>query len=727
MAPDTYTIGVDLGTTNVCVYVNGEPCTIENGEIERSRVRVSTTWGLAPPSAIPDPRQPHLTLAKRILGRSKRDGQLATDARSIPLAEIGEHGAQYNVHGQVVQPEEVVAFILGKIKAAVENKFRGQVPGRMVITVPAHFTQQQRQATRDAAEVAGFDTTIIELVEEPVAGAIDFIESRSQNAEMRSADIRRLVVLDIGGGTTDASLLSFEVVNDKKHSYGVLATSGNNQLGGFDFDKVLSDLVLSKAQVEDGKVDAPKLLLECENAKRVLSTADSVSIEIPVLSEHDGLPPVKVTRSEFENASKELLQSVENILTDLIDQRDDAREPNIVLLIGGACSMPCIRDICEQRFPNAEIGNANPERSIARGAGRIASSAIIHVKGVLPRSVGFEVHGIDGKLVTELVIPRNSPLPIECDHQLRTNMPNQETVEFLVMEGEKKRVAENTEVGRFCITGIGPCRKGTPISIVMTIKKPGEIEVTARIKGKEGHLKVDPTPRVDPDRLSEWRKRTFHRLGLGIVDSGIGSSARDGLMTRTSADRQGSAGGADEPVGNPETESYVSAQEASADKGQFDEAVGTSTTPPSALKNVANATTNHSGDSSRPEEPSTETGILSARDTLADKDNTAEDETSVDEPRQSPSHDRSEDRNAVDRTGPADGDPSEANVDNEGRQSSVDQQIRTEHSHGERPPEVKHAGATRKRPGAQKAHPKLKRVKLAGKRVARLSTSANGR
>ncbi|KAJ6436099.1 endoplasmic reticulum chaperone BiP [Purpureocillium lavendulum] len=519
MADETYTIGVDFGTTYFCVFVNGQPFTIEYGDVQRSRVRVSEiAWGLASAWDIPDAQRPHLTFVKRILGRGSQDGRLASDVSDIALAEMGEHGARYAVHGQFVEPEEVAAFILGKIKAAVENTFRGQTLRHMVMTVPAHFTQRQRQATLDSAAIARFDPAVIRLVEEPVAGTVDFVETVKVTPK-----IRRLVVLDIGGGTTDASLLSFEAL-EHKHAYGILATSGDNHLGGFDFDNALRRLVLSKAKAETQDVDFQRLVLECESKKRALSTSDSVVIEIPFLQGHAAPQAVRITRAEFEEWSKPLHESINGILDDLIDQRVDAKTPDVVLLVGGACIMPSIRSLCERVFAGAKIGTADPERSIARGASLIAANPKIQIKAVLPRSVGIEVYGTNGKLGTERVIERNSALPRRCHHRLQTSVPNQTSVRFRLMEGEDIDSDNNIEVGDFEITGILPCPQGTPIDVVMAITSPGNITVSAKVQGKGGYLTVKPTPRVERHRLHGWEERTRRRLGFDIEDTATGRS-----------------------------------------------------------------------------------------------------------------------------------------------------------------------------------------------------------
>ncbi|KAK4077294.1 hypothetical protein Purlil1_12378 [Purpureocillium lilacinum] len=514
MEDETYTIGVDFGTTYFCVFVNGQPFTIEYGDVQRSRVRVSEiAWGLASAWDIPDAQRPHLTFVKRILGRGSHDGRLAADVSDIAFAEMGEHGAHYALHGQFVEPEEVAAFILGKIKAAVENTFRGQTLRQMVMTVPAHFTQRQRQATLDSAAVARFDPAVIRLVEEPIAGAVDFVETVKATRK-----IRRLVVLDIGGGTTDASLLSFEAL-EHKHAYGILATSGDNHLGGFDFDNAMRGLVLSKARAGTQDVDFQRLMLECEGKKRALSTSDSVVIEIPFSQGHAAPQAVRITRAEFEESSKPLHESIKGILDDLIDQRVDAKTPDVVLLVGGACTMPSIRNLCERVFAGAKIGTADPERSIARGAGLIAADPKIQIKAVLPRSVGIEVYGANGKLGTERVIGRNSALPRRCHHQLRTSVPNQKGVKFRLMEGEDLNSDNNIEVGVFEITGIRPCPQGTPIDVVMAITSPGNITVSAKVQGKGGHLTVKPTPRIERHRLVDWEERTRRRLGFDIEDA----------------------------------------------------------------------------------------------------------------------------------------------------------------------------------------------------------------
>jgi len=564
MANTTCTIGVDLGTTYSCVFANGKTIPIEYGDVQRSAVRVSrTNWTLVSASDIADAKRPHLTLWKRILGRGSEDGRLARDVESIPAAELSEHGARYKVHDQYVEAEEVAAFILGRIKAAVCNIYRGQPLERVVIAVPAHFTQRQRQATLDSAEVGGFDPAIVQLVEEPIAGAVDFVELDMQEHQK----IRRLVVLDIGGGTTDASLLSFEALGEK-HAYGVLATSGDNQLGGSDFDKALADLVLSKAGVDPEKVDLRRLMLECESKKRALSNADRIVVELPSLQDTDDLDPVEITRSMFEESSKPLHDSIRRILEDLVDQRQDAKNPDVILLIGGACAMPSVRDICKSIFGEASIRTNEPERSIARGAGRIASDPNIQINPVLPRSVGVEVYNTDGRLVMERIVQRNSPLPIRCAHSLSTSEENQAGVKFKLMEGEMDDGRLNIEVGCFEITGIRACPRGTPIEVQMEIMAPGSITMTAKIQRKKGKLTVKPTPRVERHHLDEWMRRTRQRLGLAPEEAATDGQENGHANTLATESVQASASATDRLAEDALTPS----QHHSADKSQGDEA-----------------------------------------------------------------------------------------------------------------------------------------------------------
>ncbi|GJN78690.1 major heat shock 70 kDa protein Bb [Purpureocillium lilacinum] len=564
MANTTCTIGVDLGTTYSCVFANGKPVPIEYGDVQRSAVRVSrTNWTLVSASDIADAKRPHLTLWKRILGRGSEDGRLARDVESIPAAELSEHGARYKVHDQYVEAEEVAAFILGRIKAAVCNMYRGQPLERVVIAVPAHFTQRQRQATLDSAEVGGFDPAIVQLVEEPIAGAVDFVELDMQEHQK----IRRLVVLDIGGGTTDASLLSFEALGEK-HAYGVLATSGDNQLGGSDFDKALADLVLSKAGVDPEKVDRRRLMLECESKKRALSNADRVVVELSSLQDTDDLDPVEITRSMFEESSKPLHDSIRRILEDLVDQRQDAKNPDVILLIGGACAMPSVRDICKSIFGDASVRTNEPERSIARGAGRIASDPNIQINPVLPRSVGVEVYNTDGRLVMERIVQRNSPLPIRCAHSLSTFEENQAGVKFKLMEGEMDDGRLNIEVGCFEITGVRACPRGTPIEVQMEIMAPGSITMTAKIQRKKGKLTVKPTPRIERHHLDEWMRRTRQRLGLAPEEAATDGQENGHSNTLATESVQASGSATDRLAEDALTPS----QHHSADKSQGDEA-----------------------------------------------------------------------------------------------------------------------------------------------------------
>ena len=335
--------------------------------VSRSQVRVADQWSLAEPTDAPSSFRPHLTFSKLALGRTSKEAKLQTDIATIPHAELSKGGAVYKLGGEMIKPEEVSGFILGKILLGL-IRTHSAPPKTCIITVPAYFNWSQRQATLDAAYIADFNIDNIRLVEEPIAAVVDYVESDAAGTSHGTT-----VVVDVGGGTTDATAVTFETTGQRR-VYVILATAGNNCLGGRDFDEALRKLVLKESSGGADSFDSDKLLVECEAKKRHLSTAGKVSIDLYPTNAGEQPRTVTVRRREFEDAAKPTIEAIADIISDLKTQYKAAENAETLLLVGGSCFMPCIEELCKKHFPGATTVRRKPDEAVARGASQAASN-----------------------------------------------------------------------------------------------------------------------------------------------------------------------------------------------------------------------------------------------------------------------------------------------------------------------------------------------------------------
>jgi molecular chaperone DnaK (HSP70) len=502
------TLGIDLGTTYLAIFEKGEAIPVQYGrDVYPSIVHIQDgAWDVLPRIPSLDQSGAFLRFAKLVIGRGRGDGRLEKDIEGLPHLAIGAHGAVFELGHEKYAPEEVSGFLLGKIYRSLKLASADDLK-RVVIAVPAYFHHQQRVATIDAAFLGGFSRDVIETVEEPVAAYVGYVHSNPG----RNFDRKKALVLDVGGGTTDVTVLT---LNDGK-IYCVEATAGDNHLGGVDFDKALQEIVL-EAGAPPYKVDKQRLLVECEDKKIELSDKEKVSVMIPPMDSKEQALKVIVTREEFLRRCGPALAKIGHLI-------DETKcQPDIVLLVGGSTKMPSLKELCDKKFGNKVVQPKKPEEIVAKGASIIAGDGDIQIQPVLPRSIGLDVHQGD-ELVTEIMAHRNHWLPLEITHSVATAADNQSEVLFEIFEGESRETRLNTLVGSFTIKEIPPCPKGSPINLKVSIDKPGFIRISATLAGSQASLEIEPRPRIPPMVLERWQLQTSNRL-----DGDYGDGSQDG-------------------------------------------------------------------------------------------------------------------------------------------------------------------------------------------------------
>ncbi|KAL6413023.1 heat shock cognate HSP70 protein [Ilyonectria robusta] len=531
-------VGIDLGTTRSCVVVGKEVILIhDDNPTIPSVVRVrsdGTSWSIPTGSQVEDEGWVlHLRSAKRLVGRTSGDGRLERDVTDVPHAELGGHGAVFKVGTAKIYPEEVSAFLCAMIKAVL-CQLHDTTAITAVIGIPAYFGTAQKNATRDAARMAGLDN--IQLIEEPVAVAIEFTFSQSSGPP---ADY--LLVVDIGGGTTDVAVVHSKTTEHGNHNFIVKSSAGNNYLGGNDVDSALQALVKKKLKAQDvdiANIDEPKLRLECESKKRTMSNPRKMAASFEVhFSSLRPPEPVRIERAEFDNECKSVFSGLRNII-DMAVAPDSTMRKDIkqVVLTGGSVVFPFVKDMCVEMFQGIPVSYFNTQEAVARGAGRMATAQNINILPVLPQSIGLEAWNSERLLVNELM-GRNTQLPYTVEHTFHTKLKHQREVDIKIFEGGNEESHDNTLLGEFTISEIPPTRKGTAITTTTTISQDFIPSVTAKIKDIQEQLIVKPVPQFTPEEFEACKQRTADRVAgnmdlsttnRGTTTLGLGVSAEGG-------------------------------------------------------------------------------------------------------------------------------------------------------------------------------------------------------
>ena len=470
-------IGIDLGTTNSCVAVleNGEPQIIANSEGMRTTPSVvAFTKG-----------------GERIVGEPAKR-QAVTNADNTVISIKTHMGTDYkvNIEGKSYTPQEISAIILQKLKADAES-YLGQQVKEAVITVPAYFTDAQRQATKDAGRIAGLE--VKRIINEPTAAALAYgMDKLDQD--------KKILVFDLGGGTFDVSILE---IGDG--TFEVLATAGNNRLGGDDFDKVIIDYLaeeFKKAEGVDLRQDnmaLQRLKEAAEKAKKELSSTMSSNINLPFITATASGPKhmnIDLSRAKFDELTHHLVEkTMEPTKTALADAGLSVSEIDDVLLVGGSTRIPAVQEAVKKFIGKEPHKGINPDECVAAGAAIQAGVLTGEVNDLLlldvtPLSLGIETMG---NVMTK-IIERNTTIPTKKSQVFSTAADNQTAVDIHVLQGERSMAYDNTTLGRFQLSEIPPAPRGIPqIEVTFDIDANGIVHVTAKDLGTGKEQKVTIT------------------------------------------------------------------------------------------------------------------------------------------------------------------------------------------------------------------------------------------